>query len=206
MFELITLEDVIRIPPALFDKPLEEAALEVLQQEYEGITDPEIGKIIEIVEVLSVGVGKLIPGDGAAYHPVQFTAMAFKPKVNEIVEGIIAEIVDFGAFIRVGPLDGLCHVSQIADDFFSYDSRKGILVGKTTGRIIRPGDFVRAKIVAVSLSQASKTGKFALTMRHPYLGKLDWINEEIERKYHPEKFEKKKQKKRATKKSKSKGG
>lgn len=200
MFELVVLEDVIRIPPTLFDKPIEEAAFEVLKQEYEGITDPEIGKIIEIVEVLSVGVGKLIPGDGAAYHSVTFSAVTFRPKVNEIVEGIIAEIVDFGAFVRIGPLDGLCHVSQIADDFFSYDSRKGQLIGKTTSRILRPGDFVRARIVAGSLSQSSKTGKFALTMRQPYLGKLEWIKEDIEKKYQPE--EKKPKKKRAKSKKK----
>ena len=180
MFEMVTLEDIIRIPPVLFDRDLEEAALEVLRNEYEGITDPEIGKVIAVVSIINVGIGRLIPGDGASYHNVRFNVIAFKPKVNEIVEGVVVEVVDFGIFVRVGPIDGLCHISQVADDFFSYDPKNAILVGKTKGYKVEVDDVVRAKIVAVSMSGSDKTGKFALSMRHPYLGKIEWIQAQIQ--------------------------
>ncbi|MCD6483983.1 MAG: DNA-directed RNA polymerase [Candidatus Odinarchaeota archaeon] len=194
MFELVTIEDIIRIPPSLFDREIEEAALEVLQQEYEGRTYPEIGKIISVVDIVDVGIGKLIPGDGAAYHPVTFTAVVFRPKIGEIAEGIVVETVDFGVFVRIGPVDGLCHVSQISDDFFSYDSRRGILTGKTTGRTLKAGDIVRARIIAVSLTGSDRSGKFALTMRQPYLGKIEWIKEDIEALHAPKEEEKKEKK------------
>ena len=212
MFELVTIEDIIRIPPSLFDRDIEDAALEVLQQEYEGRTYPDIGKLISVVDIIDVGIGKLIPGDGAAYHPVTFTAVAFRPKIGEIAEGIIVETVDFGVFVRIGPVDGLCHVSQISDDFFSYDSRRGILTGKTSGRTLKAGDIVRARIIAVSLTGSDRSGKFALTMRQPFLGKIEWIKEDIEALHAPKEEEKKqkeakpkqKAKPRKTKKSSSK--
>ena len=197
MFELVTIEDIIRIPPSLFDREIEEAALEVLQQEYEGRTYPEIGKIISVVDIVDVGIGKLIPGDGAAYHPVTFTAVVFRPKIGEIAEGIVVETVDFGVFVRIGPVDGLCHVSQISDDFFSYDSRRGILTGKTTGRTLKAGDIVRARIIAVSLTGSDRSGKFALTMRQPFLVKIEWIKEDIARLREEEKVKAEKEKTKA---------
>ncbi len=132
-----------------------------------------------MVEVLNIGMGKLIPGEGATYHEVTVKILTFKPRVNALALGEVVEVVDFGAFIRLGPLDGLCHVSQITDDLFSYDSRSASLVGKETGRKIREGDLVRARIVAVSIDGGARGGKLGLTMRQPYLGKLEWIKEEL---------------------------
>ncbi len=124
-------------------------------------------------------MGRLIPGEGATYHDVTVKILTFKPVVNALALGEVVEVVDFGAFIRLGPLDGLCHVSQITDDFFSYDPRRAALVGKETGRVISEGDQVRTRIVAVSIEGGARGGKLGLTMRQPYLGKLDWIKEEI---------------------------
>jgi DNA-directed RNA polymerase subunit E' len=139
----------------------------------------DLGFIIAVVEVLNIGMGKLIPGEGATYHEVTVKILTFKPQVNALALGEVVEVVDFGAFIRLGPLDGLCHVSQITDDFFSYDSRRAALVGKETGRVISEGDLVRTRIVAVSIEGGARGGKLGLTMRQPYLGKLEWIKEEL---------------------------
>jgi DNA-directed RNA polymerase subunit E'/Rpb7 len=43
-------------------------------------------------------------------------------------------------------------------------------------------DIVRAKIIAVSLG-GGRSGKLGLSMRSPYLGKNDWIEEDIEAYY-----------------------
>ncbi len=156
-----------------------DVAEELLRAEYEGIIDTDLGFIIAVIEVLEIGMGKLIPGEGATFHEVTVKILTFKPQVNALALGEVVEVVDFGAFIRLGPLDGLCHVSQITDDFFSYDSRRAALVGKETGRVISEGDLVRARIVAVSIDGGARGGKLGLTMRQPYLGKLKWIKEEI---------------------------
>jgi DNA-directed RNA polymerase subunit E' len=36
--------------------------------------------------------------------------------MQEIVEGEVVERVEFGAFVEIGPLDGLLHISQITDE------------------------------------------------------------------------------------------
>ena len=179
MYELVTLRDTVRIPPQRFGDPIDKVALEILMKEYEGIIDPDLGVVISVVGVEDVEVGKLLPGDGAAFHKVLFSVLIFKPIQHEIIEGEVVEVVDFGAFIRLGPLDGLCHVSQITDDFISYDSKRSALIGKETGRVIQENDKVRARIVAVSIGGGIRSGKLGLTMRQPFLGKIEWIEEEV---------------------------
>jgi DNA-directed RNA polymerase subunit E' len=125
-----------------------------------------------------VGIGKLIPGDGGAYHEVTFKVLTFKPQPQEIVEGEVVEIVEFGAFIRLGPTDGLCHVSQVTDDFISYNMKKSQLLAKESKRVLSEGDKVRARIIAISLGEGSRRGKIGLTMRQPFLGRLDWFRQE----------------------------
>jgi DNA-directed RNA polymerase subunit E' len=89
------------------------------------------------------------------------------------------EIADFGAFLRIGPVDALLHVSQLMDDYISYDEKQGVLQGKETKRKLASGDQVRVRITAVSLGRAGSSGKIGVTARQPFLGKLDWIKEEL---------------------------
>lgn len=102
--------------------------------------------------------------------------------ISEVVEGEVVEIVDFGSFIRLGPLDGLVHVSQICDDYISYEQVGNRFIGKETGKILEVGDTVRAKIIAVSLG-TGRSGKLGLTMRQHFLGKSEWIEEDVEEEY-----------------------
>jgi DNA-directed RNA polymerase subunit E' len=209
MYELVSLRDTVRIPPQRFGEQIDRVALEILMKEYEGIIDPDLGVVISVVDVEDVEVGKLLPGDGAAFHKVLFSVLIFKPIQHEIIEGEVVEVVDFGAFIRLGPLDGLCHVSQITDDFISYDSKRSALIGKETGRVIQENDKVRARIVAVSIGGGIRSGKLGLTMRQPFLGKIEWIEDEVkgtkeEKKEEKKEAEEKPVVKRAKKKRKSK--
>ncbi len=129
-----------------------------------------------------MGHGIIIPGSANTFHEVEFTILTFKPALAEVIEGDIVEIVDFGAFIRLGPLDGLVHVSQICDDYISYEQVGNRFIGKETGKILEVNDLVRARIIAVSLGGA-RTGKLGLTMRQKFLGKPEWIEMDIQEDY-----------------------
>ena len=181
MFELVTLEDTIRIPPETFGNPLEAVGHQQVKAKYEGIVDEELGYVIAVTEVNVSPVGKIIPGDGATYHKVGFSLLTFYPRIQEVVEGEVVEIADFGAFVRIGPIDALLHVSQLMDDFISYDERQGVLLGKETKRRLTSGDHVRARITAVSLGRAGSSGKVGITARQPFLGKLEWIDYDLQR-------------------------
>ena len=89
----------------------------------------------------------------------------FEPLQNEIIEGSVVELVDYGAFIRIGPIDALVHVSQIANDYFKYDSISQLLSGKDTLLKLALDDIVRGRIVAVNLAAG---GKLGLTLSHNF--------------------------------------
>lgn len=148
---------------------------EQVKAKYVGVVDEELGYVIAVTEVKVNPVGKIIPGDGATYHKVAFSLLTFYPIIQEIVEGEVVEIADFGAFVRIGPIDALLHVSQLMDDFISYDEKQGVLLGKETKRKLMSGDQVRVRITAVSLGRSGSSGKIGVTARQPFLGKLEWI-------------------------------
>ena len=180
MFSLIVLEDTVRIPPEKFDKALEVVTHEELSGKFEGIVSNELGFVVAVTKMEVSPVGRVIPGDGATYHQVSFTLLSYSPQVQEIVEGEVVEVEDFGAFIRVGPIDALLHVSQVIDDFVSYDERRGTLLAKNSGRLLKQGDTIRGRITVVSLGRGGSSGKIGMTMRQPFLGKLEWIAADAE--------------------------
>jgi DNA-directed RNA polymerase subunit E' len=177
------IEDTVRIPPSRFEEPLEEVAVEILNESYVGKIDKKLGLMVTVKEIEEIGIGKVIMGDGAAYHDVVFTALSFKPELHEVVEGEVIEIMEFGAFIRIGPMDGLVHVSQVTDDYINYDGKRGALIGKESKKSLEEGNRVRARIVALSIKgKSSKETKIGLTMRQPGLGRVEWIQEEKDKK------------------------
>ncbi len=178
MFKLITLQDTIRIPPETFGNPLEKVGREQVKAKYEGVVDEELGYVIAVTSIQVSPIGKIIPGDGATFHKVNFSLLTFYPLIQEIVEGDVVEIADFGAFLRIGPVDALLHVSQLMDDYISYDEKQGVLLGKETKRKLTTGDHVRVRITAVSLGRAGSTGKIGVTARQPFLGKLEWLSQD----------------------------
>lgn len=181
MFKIMTREDTIRIPPETFGKPLEDVGHQQVKTKYEGVVDEELGYVIAVTDVKVSQTGKIIPGDGATYHKVSFSLLTFFPKLQEVVEGEVVEIADFGAFVRIGPIDALLHVSQLMDDFMSYDEKQGVLLGKESKRKLITGDQVRVRITAVSLGRAGSSGKIGVTARQPFLGKLEWIESDLKR-------------------------
>ena len=183
MYLVSKIEDTVRIPPSRFEDPLENVAVEILNESYVGKIDKKLGLMVTVKEIEELGTGKVIMGDGAAYHDVLFTALFFKPELHEIVEGEVIEITEFGAFIRIGPMDGLVHVSQVTDDYINYDGKRGALIGKESKKSLEEGNKVRARIVALSLKgKSSKETKIGLTMRQPGLGRMEWIDEEKNKK------------------------
>lgn len=175
------MEDTIRIPPETFGNPLEAVGHQQVKGKYEGVVDEELGYVIAVIGVKVSPTGKIIPGDGATYHKVAFSLLTFLPKIQEVVEGEVVEVADFGAFVRIGPIDALLHVSQLMDDFISYDEKQGVLLGKETKRKLASGDQVRVRITAVSLGRAGSSGKIGVTARQPYLGKLEWLETDQQR-------------------------
>lgn len=179
MYEIATIEDTVRVPPNMFDRPLEDVAIDLLNAQYVGKLDKKLGILVMVTEVLDHTQGKVVIGDGSAFYHIKFNALFYKPVLHEIVDGEVIEIIEFGAFVRIGPMDGLVHVSQITNDYISYDVKRGALIAKESNKSLDETDFVRARIVALSMKgNSTKECKIGLTMRQPSLGRFEWIEEE----------------------------
>ena len=179
MYQIVEMEDTVRIPPNELGEDQDAVARELVHRSFEGRLNKKHGFTVLATDITRMGEGRVIHGDGAVYQRVKFNALTFKPEVGEVVEGTVCEVVEFGAFVRFGPLDGLLHMSQIMNDYLNVDLGNERLTGKETGRWVGLGDKVRARLVTVSLNELSpRESKIGLTMRQPGLGKLEWLEED----------------------------
>jgi len=175
MFYEVEIEDYVRVSPELFALPVEEAIATQLKKKYLNYIDKELGVVVGVLDVLQVGEGIIIPGDGAAFYKSTFNLLAYLPELQELVYGEVKEITNFGAFMDIGCIDGMIHVSQTMDDFVSF-SKSNTLVGKSGKRSLKKDDLCMARIIAISYK--GEQPKIGLTMRQPGLGKLEWISED----------------------------
>lgn len=181
MFLIIDMNDVVRIPPNRLTSSLKNTAITILKEKYESMISPELGYVIMIIDASANAVGKLVAGDGSTYHKVQFKALTFYPKLQEVVEGEIVEITDFGAFVRVGPTDALLHLSQITDDYLKSDVKQGVIIANQSAKSLKIGSKIRARVTAISLGKGTGMGKIGITCRQPFLGSNEWIEQEVKK-------------------------
>ncbi len=172
MFYLVEVEDYIRVEPRLFGLDTADAVKEQLHSVYEDYQDKELGVVVDVLDVMGVSDGIIIPGDGAAYYKSRFKLIIFKLELQEAVYGVIEEITNFGAFMDIGVTRGMIHISQTMDDYVSA-SKSGSLTGKNSKRTLNVGDECIARIIAISYR--GEDSKIGLTMRQPGLGKIEWI-------------------------------
>jgi DNA-directed RNA polymerase subunit E' len=181
MFARVYMSDVVRIPPNKLTNSLKNTAIGILKEKYESMISPELGYVVMIIDATANSVGKLVAGDGATYHRVNFEALTFYPKLQEVVEGEVVEITDFGAFVRIGPTDALLHLSQITDDYLKSDVKQGVIIANQSAKTLRIGSRIRARVTAVSLGKGAAMGKIGITCRQPFLGSMEWIEQEIKK-------------------------
>jgi len=177
MFYKTHLKGHIRVHPSKFNLPAEQAVLETLKKEYYSRISKDFGIVIDVSKIIKIGDGVIIPGDGSSYYDTEFEILAFKPEMQEVILGKIKDIADFGAFINLGPIEGMIHISQTMDDFVSFSKDK-VLLGKESKKSLKVGDLCRARVIAVSFKDILNP-KLGLTMRQRGLGRLDWIEEDL---------------------------
>lgn len=178
MYYIVKIQDTVRILPDKFGDDLDEVVQHIVEETFEGTMRKNHGIIVVADNIEPIGDGIVIHGDGAMYQKVQFDALTFKPEMQEVVDGIVCEIVEFGAFCHIGPIDALIHMSQIMNDYVEVDADSELITGKQKKNVLRVGDTVRARVVAVSMNELSaRESKIGLTMRQPALGAHEWLKE-----------------------------
>ena len=184
MYITVEKEYIARIPPEKLSGDYDDAVKQVAKESIEGklidLTEANYQNkkafIISVVSVKTVGEGTIVHGDGGVYQSIRYKALGYLPEMQEVVDGLVTSVKEFGAFVRFGPFEGLLHISQIMDDMISTDLTNQRIIGKETKREIKVGDKVRVKIVSLNLASASMLdSRIGLNMKQLGLGKVDWL-------------------------------
>ena len=94
--------------------------------------------------------------DDAERELVQWKKVRFMAdKVGDEFEGYITGVTAFGLFIELIEhfVEGLVHISTMADDYYRFVDRAHILRGENTGRVYRLGDRVSVQVIKVDMER-----------------------------------------------------
>jgi DNA-directed RNA polymerase subunit E' len=181
MYKKVRLKDTVEVPPRHLADVSAERVKRLLQDKLEGRMDEEVGSVVSVVDVHEIGDGAVLPNRPGVYYEAEFDAVTFDPQMQEVVDGNVVEVVEFGAFVGIGPVDGLLHVSQISDEYLAYDGENQQLASTESNQTLGVEDAVRVRIVTKSIDERNpRDSKIGLTAKQPGLGKHGWLQQERE--------------------------
>ncbi|WEJ96399.1 DEAH-box ATP-dependent RNA helicase prp22 [Yamadazyma tenuis] len=154
--------DLLDEPPPIKQEPTEA---------FDALTIPD--KKVEFVEP-----------DTTSSHPVkdepqikqQYTQDDFSEVVpGKVYRGVITNITNFGAFVKVKYLTGLCHISQL-----SFDNSVRI---RSPHDIVKSGQEVHVKVLSIEEESKSKRGQQKVSLSMRGIDQLSGVDhsEELER-------------------------
>ena len=182
MYKRARLVDTVEVPPEHLADVTPELVKKLLQDKLEGRVDEDVGSVVSVVDIHDIGDGAVLHNEPGVYYEVEFDALTFDPQMQEVVDGEIVEVVSFGAFVGIGPVDGLLHVSQISDEYLALDSENQQLASRESNRTLGVGDAVRTRIVTKSIDERNpRDSKIGLTAKQVGLGKHGWLKAEREK-------------------------
>lgn len=80
-------------------------------------------------------------------------------KEREVIEGTVERVTDFGAFVNIGGIDGLVHISQLSHQHVNHPSE-----------VVHVGDQVKVKILAVDPEKERVSLSIKDTLPGPWEG------------------------------------
>lgn len=85
----------------------------------------------------------------------RYRAAWMEDHVGSQFDGVISGVTSFGLFIELdqSKVNGLVHVTQLANDFYHFDPVRKTLTGERRGREYRLGDRVRIVVLKASLEE-----------------------------------------------------
>eukprot|EP01095_Lingulamoeba_sp_RSL-Kostka_P006522 TRINITY_DN2052_c0_g1_i1.p1 TRINITY_DN2052_c0_g1~~TRINITY_DN2052_c0_g1_i1.p1 ORF type:complete len:233 (-),score=83.63 TRINITY_DN2052_c0_g1_i1:77-775(-) len=104
MFFHIQLTHDIYLAPESLGQDIIEKLKNQVHEEVEGVCIGRYGIVIAVSNIESIGDGLVQDGTGNVCFHIEYTAIVFKPLVNEIAEALVTDVNDAGIFCQVGPL------------------------------------------------------------------------------------------------------
>ncbi|OUV37860.1 MAG: DNA-directed RNA polymerase [Euryarchaeota archaeon TMED103] len=180
MYSIVEREDTIRIPAEYIreGQSLVDHIDSLANDAFEGRFDVDENYTVLTFDHKPVGRGKIIHGDGAIYQAVSFKALLFNMENNEVVDGYVSDVSEYGAFVRIGPVEALLHKSQILDEPIQVNMGIRRIEGAQSGKHIEEGSHVRSRVVSKAINQNDpRASKIGLNCKMDGLGAAGWITE-----------------------------
>ena len=139
-----------RYPDLIVHRTLREARHKLLSEERrEELSD-------ELPEMARHTSERERRADDAERELVQWKKVRFmSDKVGDEFHGYITGVTSFGLFIELIEhfVEGLVHISTMADDYYRFVERTHLLRGENTGRVYRLGDRVQVQVIKVDMEK-----------------------------------------------------
>ena len=138
-----------RYPDLVVHRSLREARRPMSEVRREELTDdlPEIARHTSERERRAADAEREL----VQWKKVRFMA----DKVGDEFEGYVTGVSAFGLYIELIEhfVEGLVHVSTMADDYYRFVERAHLLRGENYGRVFRLGDRVRVQVIRVDMER-----------------------------------------------------
>ena len=125
----------------------------LLKRYAEGGEPPEVEALADICEHCSEQERN---AEEAERESVKLKQVEYAQEhVGSTFEGVVSGVTKFGVFVELTDLlvEGLVHVREMDDDFYTYDEDTYTMRGKNNGKSYRPGDEVRVMIAGANVDK-----------------------------------------------------
>ncbi|KAI8577654.1 hypothetical protein K450DRAFT_251127 [Umbelopsis ramanniana AG] len=133
MFILSVLKDTIKIEPADFRKPKQEAITDEVNKKYANKVVQEIGLCISLFDIIEASEGVIHHGDGCSYVKATFRMVIFRPFINEVLTGTIKSCSEKGIRVSVGFFDDITIPPGCLQSGSSFDAEERVWIWNYDG-------------------------------------------------------------------------
>jgi ribonuclease R len=129
----------------------------VLRESRRGMSDERRAELVEeLPEMARHTSERERRADDAERELVQWKKVRFMAdKVGDEFDGFVTGVAAFGLFVELIEhfVEGLVHVSTMADDYYRFVERAHIMRGENTKKVYRLGDKIRVQVVRVDMER-----------------------------------------------------
>ncbi|MCS7122346.1 MAG: DNA-directed RNA polymerase [Candidatus Micrarchaeota archaeon] len=177
VYRIVEAEEYVKIPSHMLNMNKDEAVREVLLNQYKNKYFETFGLVLDIIDVNVESENVIMINDPKIYFKTRFKLLSFTLDRKEVFLGIVREITDFGAFVLIGPFEGLLNISQISDEKWIFNKEKKRYENTDKTKTLEIGDLVYVKVSSITMKEGPAKAKISLTCRSAGLGNLKWIEQ-----------------------------
>ncbi len=152
MFLLVNRTETLALPPHAFGRNIGGNIEKHLRATVEGSCSAKWGWTVLVTHVASYSRGKLDSSTGSAQFEVAYSAIVFRPFINEVLPMEVRSIVAEGMHCVAGPL--VIFVSrELLPESFHFDAANVCFINQDSSERVERGSSLRVKILNLTMNK-----------------------------------------------------